>query len=175
MLLMLLLLLARKEERVILLQLLVLPAALEEEEKVKDNNNNKVHRYDYIIIITIYIIKIIFSCQENTYAGIIWCPKRVQNGTFYVIFAILTNIEVTYYIPNAHFLNSPMIKYTQHDPRYCFYEYLTLENHDKGHKRTKSISFDFPIHFPRISHIKTRWRRGDQTVIFLFEFFSTLF
>ena len=39
--------------------LLVPAAALEGGEKrVEDNNNNNlVHRYDYIIIITIYIIK----------------------------------------------------------------------------------------------------------------------
>ena len=61
-------------------QLLVLPAALEGEEKrVEGNNNNLVHRYDYIIVITIYIIKIIFSCHHDA-ADLRSYPKtRFQN------------------------------------------------------------------------------------------------
>ena len=58
--------------------LLILPAALEGGEKrVEGNNNNLVHRYDYIIVITIYIIKIIFSCHA---ADLRSYPKtRFQN------------------------------------------------------------------------------------------------
>ena len=56
--------------------LLVPAAALEGGEKrVEGNNNNLVHRYDYIIIITIYIIKIIFSCHHDA-DSLQVCPGR---------------------------------------------------------------------------------------------------
>ena len=59
--------------------LLVPAAALEGGEKrVEGNNNNLVHRYDYIIIITIYIIKIIFSCHPYAVVDSLQvCPGRL--------------------------------------------------------------------------------------------------